>query len=129
MSKLLFLSLGFLCLNSIVYAEEIFGSLKGCGHYKIAGIIHKSKSFGVDIVVNEKTQSEYLFKPAPGELPRFVAIFDVPVSFEADVVSIDGTRGLLSNGANFRPILPNPLMPQKSSGFIKLKEKKCESKI
>jgi hypothetical protein len=127
-SKLLFLSLGILGLAQALCAEEIFGSLQGCGHYKIAGIIRKSKSFGVDIVVNEKTQSEYNFKPAAGELPRFVSIFDVPVSFEADVVSLDGTKGLLANGANFRPILPNPLDPRKSSGFIKLKERNCEIK-
>lgn len=114
------------CLCTVVSASDLYGSLKGCGRYKIAGIIHKSKTFGVDIIVNEKTQSEYLLKPAPGELPRFVSIFDVPISFEADVVSIDGTRGLVANGANFRPILPNPLNPNQSTGFILLNEKTCE---
>ena len=116
------------CLCTVSSAAEIYGSLKGCGRYKIAGIIHKSKTFGVDIIVNEKTQSEYLLKPAPGELPRFVSIFDVPISFEADVVSINGTRALVASGANFQPILPNPLNPSQSSGFILLSEKKCESK-
>jgi len=115
----------YLCAASD--ASEIYGSLKGCGHYKIAGIIRKAKTFGVDIIVNEKTQSEYSFKPAKGELPRFVSIFDVSVSFEADVVSIDGTKGLLANGSNFQPILPNPLEPSKSSGFVLMNEKKCES--
>jgi hypothetical protein len=127
LSKLVFLFL-ILMLGSTAYADDVYGSLKGCGRYKIAGIIRKSKTFGVDIIVNEKTQSEHVFKPAPRELPRFVSIFDLPVSFEADVVSIDGTRGLLANGSNFQPILPNPLEPKKSSGFILLSEKKCESK-
>ena len=117
-----------LMLSSLNYlgAAEIYGAAKGCGRYKIAGIIRKNKDRGILFVVNEKTKSEYNFKPAAGELPKFVAYTDVPIRMEANITKLEATRGEVANPSKIVPMVPDPLNPNLNSGFILINQKKCE---
>ena len=107
-------------------ATDFASSPKGCGRYVVAGVIHKNKGFGVTLVVNEKSQSEYRFKPASGELPRFVAILDLPVSLELSIVKLNGMSGEVAGAHEMSLIAPQPLEQHKSSGFKLIEEKPCE---
>lgn len=107
-------------------AEETYGAIKGCGRYKVAGIIRKNKEHGIHLVVNEKTASEYQFKPASGELPKFVGFIDLPIKLETSVTKLDGTKGEVASPSGIKPIVPDPLHPNLNSGFILIEQKKCE---
>ncbi len=109
-----------------VYATESYGSFQGCGSYKIAGVIRKDPDTAVVLVVNEKTGSEYRFKPAPGELPRFASYLDTPITLSVDVIQSKGHRGVISHPSDLNPMAPDPIHPHLNSGFLILKKRKCE---
>lgn len=121
-----FLIILFFVFFTSSFANEIFGEIKGCGTYKIAGIIRKDPQDGVHLVVNEKTASEYQLKPAQGELPSFVGNIDIPITMKVKIIKLDGTHGVISTPTESKLLIPNPLNPKKNSGFILLNKNKCE---
>ena len=128
MNTLVILATIFLFHPIRANASEEYGDIKGCGRYKVAGIIRKADKSIIQIVINEKTGSEYRFIPKAGELNRFVGFIDVPVSFDVLITKLDGTRGEMSNPQNMALIAPNPLNPTLSSGFKLLDKKVCVGK-
>lgn len=107
---------------------ESYGSIKGCGRYKVGGIIRKHPKDTLRLIVNEFSNSQFQFKPATGELSNFAGYIDIPIELEVDIQKLDGTRGEVLNPSRIKPIVPNPLRPTLQSGFILIEEKKCEGK-
>ncbi len=124
------IQLCLLILTSLLYssanASESYGSFQGCGSYKIAGVIRKDPDTALVLVVNEKTASEYRFKPAPGELPSFASYLDTPIHLNVDVIQSEGHRGVVSHPSELNPRAPDPIHPHLNSGFALLKKRKCE---
>ena len=106
-------------------ASEHYGGIKGCGLYKMAGVIRKDPTDILDLVVNEKSNSEYRFKPAAGELPKFAGFIDRPITLQVEVTSLNGSRGDVSAPKNITDRVPDPLHPSVDTGFILMKKRKC----
>ena len=112
-------------LTSAAFAGQYFGEFKGCGRYKLAGIVRKNHASLIAIIVNEGTKSQFVFIPKEGEKGNYIGYLDLPFSTEVSIIKIDGTKGVLANPKNSKRIYPNPIDPRTSSGFIQLEKSEC----
>ena len=106
-------------------ASERYGGVQGCGAYQVAGVIRKDSLDILDLVVNEKTKSEYRFKPAPGELPKFAGYLDQAIKLQVEVTLLNGNKGEVANPKNIHHRVPDPLHPSLDTGFILVKKRSC----
>lgn len=119
----IFLQLIF--INQTFAVESQF-LIKDCGRYHIRGIIRKDPKSSVLLVVNEKTKSEYRFKPKDGELHKFVGIIDSEIKLDVQIVSLDGTAGVVAYPSNIDREVPDPLNTNHKLSFELMEKKKCE---
>ncbi len=122
---LLIFIMALIVLNQASFAGQYFGEFKGCGRYILAGIVRKNHTNLVVIIVNEGTNSEFVFTAKEGEKGNYIGHIDLPFSTEVSIIKIDGTKGVLSNPINSKRIYPNPIDPRTNSGFIQLTKSEC----
>lgn len=115
----------FCCLVFSSASFASFGELRGCGEYEISGIVVKDPSTTLKILVNEGSKSEYQIFVSSNDLASISGFINRDVSFNGEIIGIDGTKLQATNLIEFKNRVPNPLELKGSTGFKLIKNKDC----
>lgn len=113
-----------LLLLALSYLSNTAFALDKCGVYTLKGIV-KSNKTGLQFVVNEKTQSEYVILVETLEQTKLAPYKDRTITAEVLLVKkFNGTIGETDKILSVSNRFPDPLTPGDTGLFLK-KEEKC----
>lgn len=94
-----------------------------CGEYTAKGIV-RAKEDGIKLIVNEKTQSEYVISMPRLEQGKIAGHIDRDVTVKLLLDKLDGQKGLTENIISIDFRIPDPLKPG-DTGFTLDKKTPC----
>lgn len=119
--KILLLATLSLCLNPSLFAEE-----KNCGTFSYQGIV-KIVDKKMNLIINEKTLSEYIFVLSTKQEAELAPYLNKPVKGEIEILKVDSPylikefKILSSDRGTI-----NPLVPTENSYLKPKTQKVCE---
>jgi hypothetical protein len=122
-TKIVFILVTFFSFHS--FASDF----KGCGEYRIKGILRQDKSlknfFYYSVLENTQSEMKFTIKKVE-DLGRILVMLNKPSQFNGKILSLlDGTKGVLQDLSLIEDRFPKPLSP-KDTGIEWLKEWPCE---
>lgn len=111
----------FIFIPATLFAEVI----TDCGQYTAKGVVRAYED-GVKLIVNEKTQSEYIISMPKLEQGKIVGHIDRDVTVKLVLdKSFNGHKGVTENIISIESRIPDPLKPG-DTGFTLDKKTKCK---
>ena len=128
--KSFFFVITLIFITSNCYAEmSLMDSITDCGNYLVSGVV-RIRPEGMQIVVHEKTRSEQTISLKLEDQSSAAVYLDSPIIIGLLLdKAFDGTKGQADHiTQKIERRIPNPLFPNKDTGYQLIKKMECKSK-